>query len=94
MATSKSSNTKKPQVVKQVARKPVSYSEVDMNEKSHIPIKKREPVPVQRRSDEPMKEVKLPKIHHSLELICSKIQSQQSGIANIDCKAIRKKTKK
>ena len=62
MATSKGTGTKKPQVVKQVARKPVGYSEVDMNEKSHIPIKKREPVPVQRRSDEPMKEVKLPKI--------------------------------
>ena len=61
MATSKST-TKKPQMVKQVARKPVGYSEVDMNEKSHIPIKKREPIPVQRRSDEPMKEVKLPKI--------------------------------
>jgi len=61
MATSKGTGTKKPQVVKQVARKPVGYSEVDMNEKSHIPIKKREPVPVQRRSDEPMKEVKVPK---------------------------------
>ena len=63
MATSKSSTTnKKQRVEKPVLRKPVGYSEVDMNEKSHIPIKKKVPVPVPRRSDEPMKEVKLPKI--------------------------------
>jgi len=58
MATSKGTVKQKQQLAKP-PRKPIGYAEVDMTEKSHIPIKKRDYVA--SKKEEPYKEVKVPK---------------------------------